>query len=283
MNPTSTSLRIGAWRGLVELRQTFVNRQELMALLIPSVSLLVALFLMRDGKVGPTGFSLGAATLPGALGMNIVFTGITGLAQTLVVEREDGTLLRAKATPNGMLTYLVGKVVGVSIAAIAGLLLLLIPGSFFLDGLALNSAGAWLGLLGILILGLAASLPIGAVIGSLFSNPRSFGAVMLPIIALVAISGIFYPINGNPWWLQGIAQVFPIYWLGLGMRAALLPDNMSVIEIGESWRHLETVGVLAAWALIGIFVAPIVLRRMARRESGSSMSERREKALQRVN
>jgi len=282
MNPTSTSLRIGVRRGMLELRQTFANRQDLMAVLMPSIGLLIALFFMRNGKVGPTGFSLGAATLPGALGMNIAFAGLMGLAQTLVVEREDGTLLRAKATPNGMRTYLVGKVVGLSIAAIAGLLLLLIPGSFFLDGLALNSVGAWLELLGILILGLAACLPIGAVIGSLFTNPRAFGIIMLPIIALVAISGVFYPINGNPWWLQGIAQVFPIYWLGLGMRAALLPDNMSVIELGESWRHLETVGALVAWALIGIFVAPIVLRRMARRESGSSMSERREKALQRV-
>jgi ABC-2 type transport system permease protein len=279
----STSLRLGVRRGLIELRQTFVSRQDLVAVLLPSISLLVTLFFMRNGKVGPTGFSLGAAALPGALGMSIVFTGLTGLAQTLVVEREDGTLLRAKATPNGTRTYLVGKVVGVSIAAIAGLLLLLVPGSFFLDGLALTSVGAWLGLLGILVLGLAASLPIGAVIGSLFSNPRSFGAVMIPIVALVAISGIFYPINDNPSWLQGIAQVLPLYWLGLGMRAALLPDNMSVIEIGESWRQLETVGVLAAWALIGIFVAPIVLRRMARRESGSSMNERREKALQRVN
>jgi ABC-2 type transport system permease protein len=279
----STSLRLGVRRGLIELRQTFVSRQDLVAVLLPSISLLVTLFFMRNGKVGPTGFSLGAAALPGALGMSIVFTGLTGLAQTLVVEREDGTLLRAKATPNGTRTYLVGKVVGVSIAAIAGLLLLLVPGSFFLDGLALTSVGAWLGLLGILVLGLAASLPIGAVIGSLFSNPRSFGAVMIPIVALVAISGIFYPINDNPEWLRDLAQVLPLYWLGLGMRAALLPDSMSVVELGESWRHLETVGALAAWALIGIVVAPIVLRRMARRESGSSMSERREKALQRVN
>ncbi len=32
----------------------------------------------------------------------------------LTVEREDGTLLRAKAIPNGMIGYLIGKVVMVS-------------------------------------------------------------------------------------------------------------------------------------------------------------------------
>jgi ABC-2 type transport system permease protein len=40
--------------------------------------------------------------------------------------------------------------------------------------------------------------------------------------------------------------------------------------------------VLGAWALLGLLLAPIVLHRMARRESGSRVAERREKALQRV-
>jgi len=106
--------------------------------------------------------------------------------------------------------------------------------------------------------------------------------VMLPMMGLAAISGIFYPISSMPEWLQGVAQVFPVYWLGLGMRSAMLPDSLSVAEIGESWRHLETLGVLGAWAVVGLLVAPIVMRRMARRESGSNVAARRERALQRV-
>jgi ABC-2 type transport system permease protein len=108
------------------------------------------------------------------------------------------------------------------------------------------------------------------------------GLIMLAIMALIATSGIFYPITNFPTWLQGLAQVFPIYWLGLGMRSALLPGDLAAVEFGHSWRHIETFGVLAAWAVIGLVVAPIVLRRMARRESGSSVAARREKALQRV-
>ena len=63
------------------------------------------------------------------------------------------------------------------------------------------------------------------------------------------MSGIFYPITNFPVWLQWIAQVFPVYWLGLGMRSALLPGDLAAVEIGHSWRHLETVGVLGAWAV----------------------------------
>jgi ABC-2 type transport system permease protein len=54
------------------------------------------------------------------------------------------------------------------------------------------------------------------------------------------------------------------------------------VELGDSWRHPETVGVLAVWAVGGLLVAPVVLRRMARRESGSRVAERRERALRRV-
>jgi ABC-2 type transport system permease protein len=54
------------------------------------------------------------------------------------------------------------------------------------------------------------------------------------------------------------------------------------VEIGDSWRHLETVAVLGAWAVAGLLIAPLVLRRMARRESGSRVADRRERALQRV-
>lgn len=96
------------------------------------------------------------------------------------------------------------------------------------------------------------------------------------------ISGIFFSISLRPDWVAWIAQSFPIYWLGLGMRSALLPDAALVEEIGESWRHLETVGALGAWAVAGLLVAPFVLRRMARRESGASLEARKNKVMQRV-
>jgi ABC-2 type transport system permease protein len=105
---------------------------------------------------------------------------------------------------------------------------------------------------------------------------------MLPLIGLTAISGIFYPISALPGWVQGVAQVFPIYWLGLGIRSALLPDAAAALEISGSWRHLETAAVLGAWAVAGLLLAPAVLRRMARRESGSTMEARRQQHLQRT-
>ncbi|MEU3272161.1 ABC transporter permease [Saccharomonospora sp. NPDC006951] len=282
MNPTTAAVRSGLARGRIELRQTFTTPQDLWGYLFPTVVLLVVMLLMRGSTIPGTDFSRGTMTLPSVLGVSVAFGGLVNLMQYLTVEREDGTLLRAKATPGGMLGYLIGKVVMVSGMVLVSIAITLIPGMFLFEGLALNTVGAWLTLAWVLAIGLVATMPIGAVLGSLFSNPRNMGLIMLPVMGLVAASGIFYPVTVLPEWLQVIVQVFPIYWLGLGMRSALLPDNMALVEIGESWRHLETVGVLSLWAVLGLIIAPIVLRRMARRESGSSVAERREKAMQRI-
>ncbi|WP_053716381.1 ABC transporter permease [Saccharothrix sp. NRRL B-16348] len=281
MNPTTTALRAGGRRGLIELRQSLTNGADLWNHAFWPVLMLVVTFFLRDVSFGQTGFSVGALALPSILGMNAAMAMVT-MSQLLTADREDGTLLRAKATPNGMLGYLVGKLVSVAGGLVIDLSIFLIPGVFLVSGLVTGSLDAWLTLAWVLALGMLAALPIGAVLGSVFATARGQGLLMLPILAMIGISGVFYPVTALPEWVQWVAQVFPVYWLGLGMRSALLPDAAVAVEIGESWRHLETVGVLTAWAVLGLVLAPVVLRRMARRESGSSVAERRERSLQRV-
>lgn len=276
-----TAVRSGLARGGIELKLTFTNAQDLWAYLFPAVLLTVVMVFMRGSTVPGMNFSLSARTLPSVLGMNIAMGGFVNLAQSLTTEREDGTLLRAKAIPHGMVGYLVGKIIQVSGMSLIGCVLVLVPGLFVAEGLDLGPA-AWLTLAWVMLLGFVATMPAGAVIGSLISSPRAMGLVMLPLMGLVAISGIFYPSSALPGWLQVTGQVFPFYWLGLGMRSALLPDAMSLAELGQSWRHWETVAVLGAWAVVGLLVAPVVLRRMARRESGSAVAARRERALSRM-
>ncbi|MEV0028882.1 ABC transporter permease [Nocardia sp. NPDC050793] len=282
MNPITNAVRAGLSRGAIELRQTVTNGQDLFGLLFWPVIMVVVLIFMRNATFGSSSFGLGTLALPSILGMLVSFNGIFGIAQLLSLEREDGTLLRAKATPNGMVGYLVGKVVTVSGWVLVPFVIVLVPGLFVVGDVALDTAGAWLSLIGIVLLGMLATLPIGACIGSLFASPRGIGFASMPIMGLAAVSGIFYPITSMPGWVQGIAQCFPIYWLGLGMRAAMLPDEAATVELGGSWRHVETIAVLGIWAAAGFALAPILLRRMARRESGSSVAARREKAMHRA-
>jgi ABC-2 type transport system permease protein len=280
MNPSRTALRAGFSRGLIELRQSFAGAGLLGHLFWPVVTL-AAIYFLRDRSFQASGLSLGTLALPSVLGMYIAL-GLLLTVQYLTAEREDGTLLRAKAIPNGIGGYFIGKLVTVSATILAYLAILLIPGLLIVDGLVVASIGTWLTLGGVLALGLVATQSIGATLGALIPSSRGAGYVPLPVMGLIAISGIFYPITALPGWLQGISQVFPMYWLGLGMRSALLPAAAEAVELGGSWRNLETIAVLGAWAVLGLVVAPIVLRRMARRESGSRVAQRREQLLQRI-
>lgn len=281
MNPVWPALRAGRSRGLVELRQSVTNGGDLFNHFFWPILMLITLWFLRDRQFGPGGFPLGALVLPSILGMNTAMA-MMSMSQQLTADREDGTLLRAKATPNGVLGYLTGKLISVSGGLLIELAIFLLPALLMVDGLAMDRPTAWMTLVAVLMLGLIATLPAGAVLGSIFTSARSQGILTLPILGVIAISGIFYPITVLPQWLQTAAQAFPIYWLGLGMRSALLPPSAVIVEIDYSWRHLQMVAVLGAWAVAGLLIAPVVLRRMARRESGSSVANRRDRALQRA-
>ena len=111
----------------------------------------------------------------------------------------------------------------------------MVLGLLAFPGLDLTAAG-WLTLAWVAVLGLLATIPLGITLGSLIPDPRFIALIVLPFAGLTAISGIFYPITHLPGWLQAIGQVFPMYWLGLGMRAALLPGYLRSVELDGSWR-----------------------------------------------
>ena len=280
---TRAAVRAGLNQGWIELSHCFTMIEDAFEILpIPLIG--VVFLLAVDSKhvhVPGTHISIGSTLLTGMLGMTVGLHGVTSLGMQLVADRGDGTLLRAKVTPNGMLGYLIGKIVVVSGTIMLTVVSLLIVGLAPFGGLALGSAMSWLTLAWVLALGLLATLPIGAVLGSLFPSVRSASVMMFGNLALIGISGMFYPVTLLPAWLQWVGQAFPLYWVGLGIRSALLPGNLATVEIGHSWRHLATAGVLAAWAIAGLVLAPILLRRVARREAGSSVAARRERVMTR--
>jgi ABC-2 type transport system permease protein len=273
-----TTARLGLARGGIELRQTWTYWPDLLQFVTFSGIQIVVLFLLRGHHVPGASFSLGSVALPSVIGMSFVFSGGLGVTALLCADREDGTLLRAKATPGGMDAYVIGKITNTSAVVLIGLVGSVVLGLVAFPGIVLTPAGAGT-LIWVAVLGLLATIPFGIIIGSVIPSPRFLALVMLPFGGLAAISGIFYPITHIPGWLQGLGQVFPLYWLGLGMRAALLPSHLASVELDGSWRLPLVFGVLALWSVAGLAVAPAVLRRMARRESGSRVAARRERAM----
>lgn len=275
MNTTLHAYKTGWKRGLIETRISLTTISDLMGYLMPMAIAIGVLFFMRGAEFEGAPVSLGSMNMPSLIGMNVVFGSIMGIVGTLSMDRTNGTLLRAKSMPGGMTGYLVGHVVSTALFVVATVVVMLTAGLVLFEGLEFDSPDRWLLFLAVVLMGIVTTLPLGAVLGAAINNPKNMGLVMLPVMGSVAISGIFYPITALPGWLQGIGQIFPMYWMGLGMRHSLLPDSMAAVEIGGSWRTLMMFAVLALWAVASMALAPKLLRRMAQRESGSAVAERR--------
>ncbi|MDA1360655.1 ABC transporter permease [Glycomyces luteolus] len=275
MNTALHEYKTGWKRGLIETRISLTSVSDLMGYLMPMAIAVLVLVFMRGAEFEGAPVSLGSMNMPSLIGMNVVFGGIMGIVGTLSMDRTNGTLLRAKSMPGGMTGYLIGHVVSTAMFVLASVAVMLAAGLVLFDELDFDSPDRWLLFLAVVVMGIVTTLPLGAVLGALVNNPKNMGLVMLPVMGSVAISGIFYPITALPDWLQAIGQAFPMYWMGLGMRHAMLPDAMAAVEIGGEWRTVTMFAVLAAWAVASLALAPKLLRRMARRESGSAVAERR--------
>ncbi len=281
MNPRLHAVRVGAARGWTEFLQSVRSTQDQGFYVFTALLVLGYLFVNRDDRVEGTSLLYPSVAMPSILGALVTFGVVIGPAYALAMEREDGTLLRLKAVPNGLAGYVTGQVLFQSLSMVPSLGVILLPGFLLFDGLMSGGPTGWLTVLWVIVLGLLAAMPIGIVIGSLVPSTQKVGTWgMLPIGVLATISGIFFPVQALWGWVQVVAQVFPMYWIGLGMRSAFLPDDAAALEIGGSWRSLETVGVLGAWAVVGLLLTPLVLRRMARRQSGSQVEAARQAALQ---
>ena len=281
MSATTHAVRLGARRGWTEFVLSLRSPQDQGFYVFMGLGTLAYLWFNRDNEVEGTTLSYATVALPSILGALLAFGVVIGPMYSLAMEREDGTLLRLKSLPHGMQGYVTGQLLYHSLGLVPLLLVVLVPSLLIFDDLMSGGPGGWFTVAWVAVLGLLATLPIGMVLGSLVPGVQKVGTWgMLPIIVLTAISGIFFPIQALWGWVQAVAQAFPVYWIGLGMRSAFLPDAAAALEIGGSWRTGQTVLVLTAWAVVGMLVTPVVLRRMARRQSGSAVQAARDAAAQ---
>lgn len=273
-------LRGALRRARTELRIQLLSPLVFTWLFFPLVGLVV-LFFLRGQQVRDSTVSLAQIGVPGLLTVGLVSSGVIGVAGQLMGERDDGTLLRAKAVPHGMAGHLVGNLLVAVAMAVVPTVGVLAVAATFVDDVTPRTAAAWLTFVWVAVLGLFAMLPFGAVLGAWFRDAAMLGWSSIIVYAAMAVSGVFYPISALPGWLQVIGQALPTYWFGLGLRSALLPPEAAALELGGSWRPGLTLVALTVWAVLGLVLAPPALRRMARHQSGSRVAEARDKVLTR--
>jgi ABC-2 type transport system permease protein len=266
-------LRIGVRRGWAEHTHLLKDRKELLTSMIGTVGVFAGLILWV-GDTPVEGANVNAATFmtAGFLAFTVFGAGLMTFPMALTTDREEGTLLRLRTIPGGIPAYLVGRATTLMCQIVVQSVLILATG-VIVGGVALPHD--WLTLTWVLLLGTLAVVPLGAAIGSLLPGPKTAAGILIfPLMGLMITSGVMLPMTYMPEIVHSIAQVFPLYWQGLGLRSAFLPDSTLAVEIGKSWRLPQVAGVLTVWAVVGMLIAPWLIRRVTRRESGSRLTER---------
>jgi ABC-2 type transport system permease protein len=280
--PTVTGAVLRAARGQARtsLKRKYTTGAGLGTLLLPGI-LLVVLWFVRDADFSDGLVAASGYVFSGFLAFGVVAAAVMGVAGELQTEREDGTLLRAKAVPHGMTGHLLAKLLITPVDALIPIVPAVVGAAVLLPGTMPTEAGRWLLLLVVFLLTVAAMLPWGAVLGTVFRSMVAFAWAMMGIYVVAALSGLFFPVTLLPTWLQWLAQATPLYWIGVAFRWVLLPDSAAAAELGGEWRIGLALAVLVAWAVVGMLVAPALLRRMARRQSGTVVAAARERVLNR--
>jgi ABC-2 type transport system permease protein len=182
--------------------------------------------------------------------LSLIFYWITDIVG---LERWEGTIEYTLMAPIHRLTHMAGQTLFSIVYSLAstGLVLVAATIAFDLDLTRANLAGA----VAVLLAGSLSFIGIG-IIGSIL--PLLFperGAQMTHVIiaVLLLISGVYYPVEVLPQWLQTLSVLSPATYVLQGVRAALLEGaDLSALMVS-----------IVPALLIGLVAVPIGLQAFA--------------------
>jgi ABC-2 type transport system permease protein len=209
------------------------------------------------GTLDGTDVSAGQWFTPGIIAASVLSAGVINLATSLAIERHDGTLKRLALTQLPTSSYLIGKILMTVIIAIGMTVVLLGTGALLFDVAIPTEPERWFTFAWVFLLGVVAAAVLGIAMSGIPRSAKSASAVFnLPFLGLMFISGVYIEFGSIPEWLRVVAGVFPLRWLAAGMRAVFLPDEFEqVVEPGGSYMLGWGAAILAAWVVVGFFLA----------------------------
>ena len=240
-------------RSSVELKEFFRQRESVVFTLMLPVLLLVVFGAVLDFDLG-SGVSFTQYFMAGIIAAGILGASLQNMAISIATERSDGTLKALAGTPMPKSAYFVGKVVQVLAVTVLIIGVLLLIGVVVYD-IDLPSGGEWFTFAWVSLLGAAACTLLGIAVSSLAKNGRSASATVTPFaLVLQFISGVFFLFSSLPEWMQTVAAVFPLKWMGQGLRSVFLPDALAASEPAGSWELGRVALVLAVWCVVGLLL-----------------------------
>lgn len=184
---------------------------------------------------------------PGIAVFAMVTAGYTNLAITTAIDRDDGILKRVLGTPLPPPVYIAGRVLAAVGTGLVSVVLMVAIGmtAFGVELLWSRIPTAVV----VLVVGAAAFSALGLAVAGAAPNGQAAPAIAnATLLPLALVSGIFFPMDVIPGWMQQVVAVLPLR----PFVAAFVDQWNPAIAPGFPWLE---VGLLVAWGAVGTWVA----------------------------
>ena len=193
---------------------------------------------------------------PGIMAMTVMMSVMTGLPVAISQEKEIGTMDGMMVAPVNRLSILLGKTIAQTMRGlIQGLIILVLAVGIF--GVAIQ--GSILLVFALLLLGVFSFVGLGIVITSFTKDQETAQMLMMTLMfPMMFLSGVFFPIQQMPWYMQDISKALPLTYASDALR--------KVMVLGAGVEQISTeLIILIAFGVVMIAIALPVFRRMMTR------------------
>ena len=193
---------------------------------------------------------------PGIMAMTVMMSVMTGLPAAISHERELGTLDGMMVAPINRLSVILGKTLAqMARGILQGVLILGL--AIIIFGVTVH--GNILLVFALLLLGVFSFVGLGVVLTS-FAKDQETAVMMMTTIMfpMMFLSGVFFPIEQMPWFMQGISKFLPLTYVADSLR--------KVMVLGADIPALTTeLSILIIFGVVMTAIAvPVFKRAMTR-------------------
>jgi ABC-2 type transport system permease protein len=188
--------------------------------------------------------------------LTVMMSVMTGLPVAISQEREVGTMDGMMVAPINRLSIILGKALGqTGRGLIQGVIVMALAMGIF--GVVIH--GSFVLVAALLLLGVFSFVGLGIVLTSLAKDQETAQMMMMTLMfPMMFLSGVMFPLQQMPWYMQDIAKFLPLTYAADAMR--------KVMVLGAGVGDISTdLIILIAFGAIMIAIAVPLFRRIMTR------------------
>ncbi len=190
---------------------------------------------------------------PGLLMMIVMMGAMTGIPRAISHEKEIGTFDGILAAPVNEMSIILGKTIAQTVRGfVQGIIVMIMAVLVF--GVTIQAASIPLAFV-LLFLGIFSFIGLGILLTSLANNEETATILMTVLqFPMMFLTGIFFPIQQMPWFMQDLSKVLPLTYAVTAMRKVMIL-NAGISDV------LPEVTILVVFGAIMLLIAIPVFRR----------------------